>query len=115
MSTTVTVIGYLELCPLSCCLTGPCKSAIINLISSVNYKQIKAKLYKGHGGFFNGNRRVEPVGSKKYKGHGTYKYWRALRFAKEGDISPVKPLKDMFLHRANIQWVSLYKYIAIHT
>jgi hypothetical protein len=27
----------------------------------------------------------------------TYKYWRALRFAKEDDISPFKPLEDKFL------------------
>jgi hypothetical protein len=27
----------------------------------------------------------------------TYKYWTALRFAKEDDISPSSPLKDIFL------------------
>jgi hypothetical protein len=31
----------------------------------------------------------------------TYKYWRALRFAKEDDTSPFKPLEDKFLKKTH--------------
>jgi hypothetical protein len=34
----------------------------------------------------------------------TYKCWRALRFAKEDDISPFKPLKDKFLKKHEDQF-----------
>jgi hypothetical protein len=97
VSAKVTEIGYLELCPSSCCSKDPYKRAryvwtnvsiilYVPYFVSINYKQIEARLDQGFR---------------------TYKYWRALRFAKEGDISQFRPLKDMFLHRANIKRISL--------
>jgi hypothetical protein len=41
---------------------------------------------------------------KKNQELDSYMYWMALRFAKEDDISPFRPLNDRFLH--NFQWVS---------
>jgi hypothetical protein len=41
----------------------------------------------------------------------TYKDWTALRFAKADDMSPVRPLKDMFLQ--NIYIYILYRIIRL--
>jgi hypothetical protein len=41
--------------------------------------------------------RLEKYIKIDHKPH-TYKYWTAVRFAKVGEISPFRLLKDMFLH-----------------
>ena len=37
----------------------------------------------------------------------TYKYWRALRFMKEDVISPLRPVTDKSLHKANLRRMSI--------
>jgi hypothetical protein len=84
----VTLKERQELSPSSYCLTDPCKTYMIYIL------------------LFFGPRKhsTEVKYIKIYLHLHTYRYWTALRLAKEDDISPFRPLKDRFLQ--NIKWLS---------
>ena len=82
----VTVRGYQELSLSNCCVIDPCN------IYRDHYMYDMLYLTEIH---------CEVEIDQEIQ---TYKYWMALRFAKDDDKSPSKPLKDMFLQKYPTIW-----------
>lgn len=82
LSVMIVAKGSQELSLSSCCVTGPCKNVEQDMSPAHHY--------------FLSNIQCESE-KKKIKELYTYTFWTAFRFAKDDDMSPLRPLKDRFL------------------